>query len=286
MIIDGAKIAKEILEEIRQKVALLKETKPHLALILVGNNPASSTYVNAKKRNCQKTGILSTSIEFEEMVSEEILLKKIEELNQNPSVDGILIQLPLPSHIDEKKILLAIDPKKDVDGFHPLNLGKLLLGIDDGFIPCTPLGIYELLKRSSISVEGKHVVIVGRSNIVGKPLAALLMQKKKGCNATVTIAHSQSERLEEITLQADILILAMGKAHFIKKEMVKPGAVVIDVGISRKNNQLIGDVDFKEVSLIASYITPVPGGVGPMTIAMLLKNTLNSFLKKNHLLPS
>lgn len=286
MILDGKKIAKEILEEIREQVLSIQGRKPHLALIIVGKNPASHAYVNAKKRSCHNTSILSTVIEYEETISEEILLQKIEELNCNPLIDGILIQLPLPKAIDEKKILLAIDPDKDVDGFHPMNMGKLLLGFDDGLIPCTPQGIYELLKRSNISIEGKHVVIVGRSNIVGKPLAALLMQKKKNCNATVTVAHSKSDHLEKIMQQAEILIVAMGKPHFVKKTMIQPKTVVIDVGITRLDNQLLGDVDFEEASSVASYITPVPGGVGPMTIAMLLKNTLKSFLKKNRLLQS
>lgn len=277
MILDGKLIAEQIQEEIKTEISSLKKRPPGLGFILVGDNPASQSYVRAKQKACRATGIVSTLIELPKSVTEEKLLQSLEKLNLDPHIDGILIQLPLPQHINPTNVLLAIDPKKDVDGFHPLNVGKMLLGQEDGFLPCTPLGIKVLLERYQIPVEGKHVVIVGRSNIVGKPLAAILMQKKAHCNATVTIAHSQSENLKDITLSADILVAAMGSPLFITQEMVRPKAVVIDVGINREiDRRLVGDVDFKEVVKIASYITPVPGGVGPMTIAMLLKNTLAS----------
>lgn len=284
MIIDGKKIASEVCEEIKHKVSTFQGRKPHLAFILAGNNPASQTYVRSKKKACAITGIESTLIEFDSFVDEKELLSCIDGLNRDPHIDGILVQLPLPHQINEQTVMLAIDPRKDVDGFHPLNVGKMLLGNKDCFLPCTPHGILELLARSQISVEGKHVVVVGRSNIVGKPLAAILVQKKKHCNATVTIAHSQSEDLANITRSADILVAAIGKPHFIKKEMVRPGAVVIDVGINRlEDRRIVGDVDFEEVSKIASHITPVPGGVGPMTIAMLLQNTVLSYMRREGL---
>jgi methylenetetrahydrofolate dehydrogenase (NADP+)/methenyltetrahydrofolate cyclohydrolase len=277
-LLNGKKIALELQAEIANTILHIHQRKPGLAFILVGNNPASQTYVRAKKKACAQVGIASTLLELPNTTTQEELLQHIQILNCDPHIDGILIQLPLPLHIHDQAVMLAIDPNKDVDGFHPLNIGRLLLGNDSGFLPCTPNGIKELLKRHSISPEGKHVVIVGRSNIVGKPLAAILMQKKEGCNATVTIAHSHTQNLEEITKSADILVAAIGKPHFIHKEMVKKGAVVIDVGINRLNNgTLVGDVDFHEVAKITSWITPVPGGVGPMTIAMLMKNTLLSF---------
>lgn len=280
-IIDGKKIALQIHEEIKEKVAATSGRKPGLAFILVGDNPASQTYVRAKKKACFTTGIESTLIELPATVTQSALLKEIERLNKDETIDGILVQLPLPNHIDEKVVTRAIDPEKDVDGFHPLNVGKLLLGEEGGFIPCTPHGILVLLQRAKIPVEGKRVVIVGRSNIVGKPLAALLMQKKPHANATVTVAHSRSDHLIEITRSADILIAAIGQPKFIKKEMVRPGTVVIDVGINRpKEGKIEGDVDFDAVAPIASYITPVPGGVGPMTIAMLLQNTLLSYTNR------
>ena len=279
MLIDGKKIANEIQADIAAKVAALTGRKPGLALILVGESAASLSYVKAKKKACVSVGMVSSVIELPVSISESDLLKHIKTLNLDPAVDGILIQLPLPSHIDDKLITASIDPHKDVDGFHPLNVGKMLLGEEDGFLPCTPHGIQVLLQKSHIPVAGKHVVILGRSNIVGKPLAAILMQKKPHCNATVTVAHSQSERLIELTRSADLLVAAIGKPHFVTKEMVKPGATVIDVGINRlSNGKLVGDVDFSEVAKVASHITPVPGGVGPMTIALLLQNTLFSFL--------
>lgn len=280
MLIDGKKIANEIQAEIEKKVAELQGRKPGLAVILVGDNPASQSYVRSKKKACASTGIVSIGIELPASISESDLVKQIEQLNRNPEVDGILVQLPLPPHIDEQTITAAIDPAKDVDGFHPMNVGKMLLGDESGFLPCTPHGIKILLEKSKIPVEGKHVVIVGRSNIVGKPLAAILMQKKPHCNATVTVAHSQSENLTALTRSADILVAAIGRPLFIKKELVKPGATVIDVGINRlPDGRLVGDVDFHAVSEVAGHITPVPGGIGPMTIAMLLQNTLWSFLK-------
>lgn len=277
-IIDGKKIAREIQHTIAHEVSLLSNQKPGLAFILVGDNPASQTYVRAKKRACAATGIASILIELPQTISEEELLTHIHQLNNDPLINGILIQLPLPLHINDRAVMFAIDPNKDVDGFHPINIGKMLLGEETGFLPCTPNGIHVLLKKCHIPITGKHVVIVGRSNIVGKPLAAILMQKKPSCNATVTIAHSQSENLIEITQSADILIAAIGKPHFIRKEMVRKGVVVIDVGINRLSDKtLVGDVDFEQVAPLASWITPVPGGVGPMTIAMLLQNTLLSF---------
>lgn len=279
MILDGKKLALEIQGEIAQKVLSLKIRKPGLAVILVGNNAASKTYVNAKNKACHAVGFYSQTIELPDTIAESDLLKQIELLNIDPMIDGILVQLPLPPHIDEKKITAAISPSKDVDGFHPLNVGKMLLGEEDGFLPCTPHGIKILLEKYQIEVAGKHVVILGRSNIVGKPLAAILMQKKKGCNATVTVAHSHSESLADFTRSADILVAALGKPHFVTKDLVKKEATVIDVGINRlANGKLVGDVDFDAVSQVARAITPVPGGIGPMTIAMLLQNTLRSFL--------
>ncbi len=281
-LIQGKKIAQEILAEIKDKVAEIAPRKPSLAFILVGDNAASQTYVQAKKKACTQIGITSTLIELPANTSQKELIDQIHALNCDPLIDGILIQLPLPLHISDQAIMLAIDPKKDVDGFHPLNMGKLLLGDDSGFLPCTPSGIKELLKRQQIQLSGKHVVILGRSNIVGKPLAAMLMQKKEHCNATVTIAHSSTENLKDITLSADILIAAIGKPRFIRKEMAREGCVIIDVGINRlSNGTLVGDVDFENVAPKTSWITPVPGGVGPMTIAMLMKNTLLAYEKNN-----
>ncbi len=279
-LIDGKKIALQIEEQIRAQVALIQGRKPSLAFVLVGDNPASQSYVRAKKRACAAIGITSTLTHLPITISQNELLHEIQALNQNPNVDGILVQLPLPPHINDRAIMLSINPEKDVDGFHPINIGKMLLGEDHGFLPCTPHGIKLLLQRYEIPVEGKKVVIVGRSNIVGKPLAAILMQKRPHCNATVTIAHSQSEHLPEITRSADILVAAIGKTHFITKDMVKPKAVVIDVGINRLcDGKIVGDVDFENVAPITSWITPVPGGVGPMTIAMLMQNTLYCYNK-------
>lgn len=284
MLLDGKVIAAEIQEEIFEQVANLQGRKPALAVILVGDDPASTIYVQNKQQACQKTAIQSHLLHFPSTLSEKELIKEIETLNRDSNIDGILVQLPLPSSINTENILLAIDPSKDVDGFHPINMGKLLLGLTDGFIPCTPLGIKVLLEKYAIELEGKHVVIVGRSNTVGKPLAALLMQKEKGANATVTIAHSYTKNLKEICLTADVIIAAIGRPHTITEEMVKKGATIVDVGITRiqdpsskKGTRLVGDVDFDRLKDKCSYITPVPGGVGPLTVAMLLSNTFKSY---------
>ena len=286
MIIDGKEIAAEIQKTVREKILNLKKRKVGLAFLLVGSHPASQSYVRGKQKACVATGIESTLVELPEDTSQKELLKQIDKLNQNDAIDGILVQLPLPPQIDPKIITSAIDPEKDVDGFHPMNVGKMLLGEEGGFLPCTPHGIQVMLEKSHTPVEGKHVVILGRSNLVGKPLAAILMQKRKGCNATVTVAHGKSEKLPEITRSADILVAAIGQPRLITADMVKPGAVVIDVGINRLDNgKLVGDVDFETVKQKASKITPVPGGVGPMTIAMLLQNTLWSHLKRYEPIP-
>jgi len=270
--IDGKAIAEEIRGELRQTISAMKQRgiEGTLAVIQVGCDPASSVYVANKKKACEALGIHSESCEFPEDVTEALLLKKIQEYNHNPRIDGILVQLPLPSHIDEKKVIAAIDPTKDVDGFHPMNVGALLIG-EKGIISCTPAGVIELLKRSGIPIAGKHCVVVGRSNIVGKPMAVLMLRE----NATVTIAHSRTKDLESLCRTADILIVAVGKPKMIKASFIKEGAVVIDVGIHRmENKKLCGDVDFSEVEPLASAITPVPGGVGPMTIAMLMNNVV------------
>ncbi len=279
-LIDGKKIAADIRVSLRHEISQLVGRKPHLALVIVGDHPASLSYIRGKKNACLEIGLLSSVIELPTEIAEKSLLEKIDELNKNPLIDGILVQMPLPKHIREYKVTAAIAPEKDVDGFHPLNIGKLLLGEEGGFIPCTPKGIFVLLQTMQIPVQGKHVVIVGRSNIVGKPLAALLVQKKTGCNATVTLAHSQSAHLEKLTRSADILVAAMGSPLFIRQEMIKPGSAIIDVGINRtKEGKLVGDVDFEHVAPLAEWITPVPGGVGPMTIAMLMQNTLEGYKK-------
>lgn len=272
--IDGKKISQQIKDELKEKVAELKQEGKSgaLAVIQVGNDPASSVYVRNKKNACSYIGLESISYELGEETTQNELLELIEELNQKSSVKGILVQLPLPKHMNEDKIICAIDPGKDVDGFHPQNVGALTIG-QKGFVSCTPAGIIQLLKRSDIKIEGKNCVIVGRSNIVGKPMALLMLRE----NATVTIAHSKTEDLKAICKQADILIVAMGKPQFIGADYVKKGAVVIDVGIHRnQDNKLCGDVLFDEVKEIAEAITPVPGGVGPMTIAMLLYNCVSS----------
>ena len=280
MILDGKKISLTIQEELKTLISS-HESKPGLAFILVGNNPASEAYVRAKQKTCNHLGIKSFLIEYPINISQERLIDTINQLNQDPEVHGILTQLPLPSHINTQEIVLAIDPEKDVDGFHPINVGKMLLGDTNGFFSCTPYGIKELLKRYKVEVKGKHVVILGRSNIVGKPLAAILMQKSPNASATVTVAHSDTKDLICLAQTADILVAAMGKTHFVTKEMVKEGAVVIDVGINRlPNGKLAGDVDFEHVAPLCSFITPVPGGIGPMTIAMLMKNTYESFKRR------
>ena len=277
-IINGKEIAQIIKDEMRAEVAALKELgkKCCLAVIQVGNDPASSVYVSNKKKACEYIGIDSLSYELPETTTEEELLSLIDKLNEEAGVHGILCQLPLPKHINEKTILNRIDPKKDVDGFHPQNVGALVVG-DFGFVSCTPAGIIELLKRSGVEMAGKECVIVGRSNIVGKPMAALMLRE----NATVTICHSRTANLKEVTKRADILIVAMGKPKFITAEYVKEGATVIDVGIHRlEGKKLCGDVDFESVEPIAGQITPVPGGVGPMTIAMLMKNCLEASTRR------
>ncbi len=275
MIVSGKDIANTLYSEFRLRASKIKYV-PKLVVVLVGDNPASKSYICMKEKACAKVGINSPLLRFPSSISERELLIEIEKLNHDSSVNGILVQLPLPKQIDATKIMEALDPKKDVDGFHPINIGKLLLGEEDGFVPCTPLGIQVLLEKSGIEVAGKHVVIVGRSNIVGKPLAALLMQKKKNANATVTVLHSRSDNLRQLTASADILVAALGHPHFIKADMVKQGGVVIDVGINRVDGRLVGDVDFECVASKCRAITPVPGGVGPMTVAMLLNNTLLS----------
>ena len=274
MIIDGKEISLQVKDEIKKKVEALKGQGKEitLAVIQVGDNPASTVYVRNKKRGCEYTGIRSLSYELPGDAAEEELLSLVGELNERGDVNGILVQLPLPPHMDEDRVISAISPLKDVDGFHPQNLGNLCIG-RPGFVSCTPLGIIQLLKRSGISIEGKKCVVLGRSNIVGKPMALLLLRE----NATVTIAHSKTQNLKEVTREADILIVAVGRAGMITGEYVKEGAVVIDVGINRdENNKLCGDVDFDTVEPVSSAITPVPGGVGPMTIAMLLHNCLES----------
>lgn len=273
-LIDGKKISQEIKDELKEKVAALKAAGKTgaLAVIQVGEDPASSVYVRNKKNACAYIGIESLAYELPERTTEEELLKLIDELNQKEEVKGILVQLPLPAHICEDKVIQAISPKKDVDGFHPQSVGAMTIG-EKGFLSCTPAGIIQLLKRSGVDIEGKHCVVIGRSNIVGKPMALLMLRE----NATVTIAHSRTKNLPELCKQADILIVAIGKPRFIGAEYVKEGAVVIDVGIHRnENNKLCGDVKFDEVEPVASAITPVPGGVGPMTIAMLMSNCVQS----------
>jgi methylenetetrahydrofolate dehydrogenase (NADP+) / methenyltetrahydrofolate cyclohydrolase len=289
MIIDGKKIASEIQAEIQATIIDLKHRAPCLAVILVGDHPASKIYIHRKSQACAEVGIKSVQYRFPSDITEESLLQKIDALNKDPTIDGLLIQLPLPSSINPNRVMHHIHPDKDVDGFHPLNIGKMLMGEKDGFFPCTPLGIKTLLERSNIEIAGKHVLILGRSNIVGKPLAALLMQNSLGGNATVTVAHSQSNNITALSLQADVIVAAIGQPNFVLAPMVKEGAIIIDVGINKIDDptkkcgyRIVGDVDFDNVYSKCSHITPVPGGVGPMTIAMLLQNTLKSCLKKFH----
>lgn len=273
-IIDGKKISQELKDELKEKVAAYKTQgiEITLAVIQVGNDKASSVYVGNKKKACEYIGIKSLAYELEESTTQDELLNLIKELNGRSDVNGILVQLPLPEHIDEDKVIETIDAKKDVDGFHPMSVGALSIG-KKGFISCTPYGIIELLKRSNIDIDGKECVVIGRSNIVGKPMSMLLLRE----NATVTVAHSHTKNLKEVAKRADILIVAIGKPQFINSEYVKEGAVVIDVGIHRdENNKLCGDVDYEDVFPHAGAITPVPGGVGPMTIAMLMKNCVNA----------
>ncbi|EHB6828128.1 bifunctional methylenetetrahydrofolate dehydrogenase/methenyltetrahydrofolate cyclohydrolase FolD [Listeria monocytogenes] len=273
-IIDGKKLAKEIQEKVTREVAeLVKEgKKPGLAVVLVGDNQASRTYVRNKQKRTEEAGMKSVLIELPENVTEEKLLSVVEELNEDKTIHGILVQLPLPEHISEEKVIDTISYDKDVDGFHPVNVGNLFIG-KDTFVPCTPAGIIELIKSTGTQIEGKRAVVIGRSNIVGKPVAQLLLNE----NATVTIAHSRTKDLPQVAKEADILVVATGLAKFVKKDYIKPGAIVIDVGMDRdENNKLCGDVDFDDVVEEAGFITPVPGGVGPMTITMLLANTLKA----------
>ena len=277
IMIDGRAVAKAFKEEIAEKTAQMVAggIQPHLAVVLVGENPASQVYVRNKENGCIKAGIRSTVIRLEETCTQEELEKTVVALNEDASVHGILVQLPLPKHLDEARVLHLIDPDKDVDGFHAMNSGRLMNG-QRGFVPCTPLGVMKLLESYGIDPAGKHAVVIGRSNIVGKPMAMLLL----AANATVTVCHSRTQNLAEMTRQADILVAAVGRANFVTADMVKPGAAVIDVGINRVDGKIVGDVDYDAVSGVAGYITPVPGGVGQMTIAMLLANTLDAAAKQ------
>jgi len=283
ILLDGKSTSNQIKDEIAEAVKKRKaegKKTPHLAAVLVGTDGASMTYVNSKVKACERVGFRSTLVELKDDITEEILLDAIDKLNTNDDIDGFIVQLPLPKQIDEQKVLMAVDPDKDVDGFHPVNVGKMTLDLPT-FLSATPYGILELLERYKVEVSGKHVVVIGRSHIVGRPMSILLSQKRKVGNATVTVAHSRTQNLKEITQKADIIIAALGMPEFLTGDMVKEGVVIIDVGITRVDDpskprgyRLAGDVDFESVSKKASYITPVPGGVGPMTIAMLLKNTL------------
>ncbi len=282
-ILDGKKVSNDIKNEIAQEVSLMKERGekvPHLAAVLVGDNGASLTYVNSKVKSCERIGFDSTLVKLPADITEADLLSKIDELNNNIDIDGFIVQLPLPKHIDEEKILLAVHPDKDVDGFHPTNFGKMALDMPS-FIPATPFGIMELLERYKVETSGKHTVVIGRSHIVGRPISILMSQKGTPGDSTVTLTHSRTKNLSEITKSADIIVSALGVPNFLKGDMVKDGVVVIDVGITRvkdeslpKGYKIVGDVDYEQVAPKSSFITPVPGGVGPMTIAMLLKNTL------------
>ncbi len=287
-IIDGKKIASEIKLEIAEEVRKLRENRekiPHLAAILVGNNGSSETYVANKVKDCEEVGFKSTLIRLEDDISEKFLLEKIDQLNNDDDVDGFIVQLPLPSHISENKVIESINPEKDADGFHPVNIGKMVIGLP-GYLPATPFGIVELIKRNNIETTGKNCVVIGRSNIVGRPVSILLSQK--GMDATVTVIHSRTRDIQSIVSQADIIIAAIGSPAFVKADMVKIGAVVIDVGTTRVKStvtksgfKLVGDVDFENVAPKCSYITPVPGGVGPMTRVSLLRNTLMAAKRKD-----
>lgn len=280
-IIDGKAVSAAVKEQVKAETARLKEQgiTPGLAVVLVGDDPASRVYVNNKKKACELVGFYSEEYALSADTTQQELLELVEKLNHDDKINGILVQLPLPKHLDDKAVIAAIDPKKDVDAFHAENVGKIMIG-DYKFLPCTPAGVMELLASENIEIEGKNCVVIGRSNIVGKPMAMLLLHK----NGTVTITHSRTKNLKEICLNADIIVAAVGIAKFLKADMVKSGAVVIDVGMDRdENGKLCGDVDFDEVEKKASYITPVPGGVGPMTIAMLMKNTLMSAKMANGL---
>ena len=286
-ILDGSKVSKEIKIEIKAEVSEIiasGKRAPHLAAILVGNNGASKAYVNSKVKDCAEVGFRSSLIKFSNDISEKELLNKIKELNEDPEIDGFIVQLPLPKQMDQEKIIMAIDPNKDVDGFHPENFGKMALEMET-FLPATPFGIISLLDRYKIETQGKHCVIIGRSRIVGKPMSILMGRKDDPGNSTVTLTHSYTANIEEYTKKADIIITALGNPHFLKADMIKEGAVIVDVGITRVENDskkgyyLAGDVDFDSCEPKASWITPVPGGVGPMTRAMLLKNTLLAYYK-------
>jgi methylenetetrahydrofolate dehydrogenase (NADP+) / methenyltetrahydrofolate cyclohydrolase len=292
-IIDGKKIAAEVNDESRKEISILARDcnlQPGLAVVLVGEDPASQVYVNMKDRKCHELGIYSEKHVLDKNASMQEVLDMIDKLNNDPKINGILVQSPPPPQIDEEKVIEAINPNKDVDCFHERNVGKMLIGKQDGFFPCTPYGVMILLERSGIDPSGKHAVIVGRSNIVGKPMMSLLVQKADGANATVTCVHSRTKNLPELTRQADILIAAIGKPEFVTADMVKDGVAVVDVGINRvedanakRGYRLVGDVKFDEVAEKASYITPVPGGVGPMTIAMLMQNTIKACKMQNQI---
>jgi methylenetetrahydrofolate dehydrogenase (NADP+)/methenyltetrahydrofolate cyclohydrolase len=284
-IIDGVAVARTIRQEVAQETSALiaRGVRPGLAVVLVGEDPASTVYVRSKGRACDEARMHSSTIQLPATASQAELLNVVEVLNDDPMIHGILVQMPLPKHLDADAVIRTIDPRKDVDGFHPVNVGKLLIGERDGFVPCTPAGIVELLKRSSVTTSGAECVIVGRSNIVGKPMAALLMQDSDAANSTVTVCHRHTRDLAFHTKRADILIVATGRASLVTGDMIKPGAVVIDVGVNRVDDptvprryRLVGDVEFEGARKVASKITPVPGGVGPMTIAMLLSNTLRA----------
>jgi methylenetetrahydrofolate dehydrogenase (NADP+)/methenyltetrahydrofolate cyclohydrolase len=284
-ILDGKKTSNDIKGEIALSVKEIVSSgsrPPHLAAVIVGEDGASLTYVGSKVRACKKVGFDSTLIKLSENISEQELLLKVKELNENDAIDGYIVQLPLPKHIDSQKILMAVDPSKDVDGFHPTNFGKMALNLPT-FISATPYGIMELLDRYNVETSGKHTVVIGRSDIVGRPISILMSRKSNPGNSTVTLAHSRTKNIKELTLQADIIISALGVPNFVKADMVKQGSVIIDVGITRvtddskKGYKIVGDVDYENVSKKSSFITPVPGGVGPMTIAMLLKNTLLAY---------
>ncbi|MDG1219726.1 MAG: bifunctional methylenetetrahydrofolate dehydrogenase/methenyltetrahydrofolate cyclohydrolase FolD [Flavobacteriaceae bacterium] len=286
-ILDGKKTSNDIKAEIAESVKQITANgsrPPHLAAVIVGEDGASLTYVGSKVRACKKVGFDSTLIKLSENISEQELLLKVKELNENDAIDGYIVQLPLPKHIDSQKILMAVDPDKDVDGFHPTNFGKMALNLPT-FISATPYGIMELLDRYNVETSGKHTVVIGRSDIVGRPVSILMSRKSNPGNSTVTLAHSRTRNIKELTLQADIIISALGSPNFVTENMVKDGVVVVDVGITRvkddskKGYKIVGDVDYENVSKKSSFITPVPGGVGPMTIAMLLTNTLQAFLK-------
>ena len=284
-ILDGRKTSSDIKDEIAvavKKIVASGSRAPHLAAVIVGEDGASLTYVGSKVRACKKVGFDSTLVKLPKTTTEDELLNKVHELNNNDAIDGYIVQLPLPSHIDSQKILMAVDPTKDVDGFHPTNFGKMALNLPT-FISATPYGVMELLERYNVETEGKHTLVIGRSDIVGRPISILMSRKSNPGNSTVTLAHSRTKNIQELTRKADIIISALGSPNFVKADMVKEGVVVVDVGITRvkddseKGYKIVGDVDYENVSKKASHITPVPGGVGPMTIAMLLKNTLQAY---------